>query len=221
MLHFIVLSMMKGEFEVVHATLDMIQPHHEPLWDFVSVGFPTTSTVSSIPSQTVENRCLNLERNELSEWVEQVTKQLIDDLPAAETGTYYRSSLQADTSMVCDDNFAPLMLSDFRRRKTVRSSFLDGSCGEELQWGNELGNQTNNVCENGGKGRGLSRLDEQGLSLLTVLLECAVAISVDNLREAHRMLLKQTYMASPYALSCAERVVAYFAKAMSSRIINL
>ena len=102
-----VFSMMKGGFEGVHATLDMIQPHHEPIWDFASVGFPTTTTVSSIPRQTVENRCINLERNELSEWVEQVTKQLIDDLPAAETGTDYSSSLQADTSMVCEDNFAP------------------------------------------------------------------------------------------------------------------
>ncbi|XWS46995.1 hypothetical protein CRYUN_Cryun14cG0115800 [Craigia yunnanensis] len=212
--------MMKGGFEVVHATLDMIQPHHEAIWDFASVGFPTTSTVSSIPRQIVENRCINLERNELSEWVEQVTKQLIDDLPAAETGTDYSSSMQADTSMVCEDNFAPSVLGDFRPRKTVRTSFLDGSCGEELQWGNELGDQTNNVCENGGNGRALSRLDEQGLSLITLLLECSVAISVDNLGEAHRMLLELTQIASPYALSCAERVVAYFAKAMSSRVIN-
>ncbi|XP_007050241.2 PREDICTED: protein SCARECROW [Theobroma cacao] len=205
---------MKGGFEVVHATLDMIQPH-EPIWDFASVGFPTTS-VSSIPRQAVENRCSNLERNELSEWVEQVTKQLIDDLPA-ETET--DSSLLADTSMVCEDSFAPSPLGDFRARKTVRRSFLDGS-GEENQWSNEQGNQTNNFCENGVNGRGLSRLDEQGLSLITLLLECAVAISVDNLGEAHRMLLELTQMASPYAPSCAERVVAYFAKAMSSRVIN-
>ncbi|XP_022728309.1 protein SCARECROW 1-like [Durio zibethinus] len=209
--------MMKGGFEVVHATLDKIQPHLEPIWDFASLGFPTTSStltsVSSIPRQTVENRCINLERNELSEWVEQVTKQLIDDLPSVETRTDHSSSLQADISMVCEDNFAPSMLGDFRPRKTVRGSFLDGSCGEELQWGNELGNQTNNVWENGGNA-------EQGLSLIALLLECAVAISVDNLGEAHRMLLELTQMASPYALSCAERVVAYFAKAMSSRVIN-
>ncbi|XVF72029.1 hypothetical protein PTKIN_Ptkin12aG0088500 [Pterospermum kingtungense] len=209
---------MKGGFEVVHATLDMIQPHHEPIWDFASVGFPTTSTVSSNPRQTVENSCINLERNELSEWVEQVTKQLIDDLPA-DTGTDDRTSLQeVEASMVCEDNFAPSQLGDFWPRKTVRRSFLDGSFGAELQWGNDLGNQTNvDVCENGGNDRGL---DEQGLSLLTLLLECAVAISVDNLGEAHRMLLELTQMSSPYAPSCAERVVAYFAKAMSSRVIN-
>ncbi|XP_022759770.1 protein SCARECROW-like [Durio zibethinus] len=213
--------MMKGGFEVFHATLDMIQPHYEPIWDFASVGFPTTIAVNSIPRQTLENGCINLERNELSEWVEQVTKQLIDDLPADNTETDHSSFQAADTSMVCEDNFAPLLPGDFRPTKTVRS-FSDGNCIEELQWSNKLvGNQTNNVCENnGGNGKGLSRLEEQGLSLITLLLECAVAISVDNLGEAHRMLLELTQMASPYALSCAERVVAYFAKAMSSRVIN-
>ncbi|XVF81011.1 hypothetical protein PTKIN_Ptkin15bG0122100 [Pterospermum kingtungense] len=209
--------MMKGGFEVVHATLDMIQPYHEPIWEF-----PTTTTViSSIPRQsTVENRCINFDGNELSEWVEQITKQHIDDLSAAaETET----GLQAETSMVCEDSFAPSMLGHFRPRKTVRS-FLDGSCDdEELQWrNNELeDNQANNGFENGGNGRGLSSLsDDHGLSLITLLLECAVAISVDNLGEAHRMLLELTQMASPYASSCAERVVAYFSKAMSSRVIN-
>ncbi|KAK9101740.1 hypothetical protein Sjap_018994 [Stephania japonica] len=58
------------------------------------------------------------------------------------------------------------------------------------------------------------------LSLITHLLECAVAISVDNLGEARRMLLQLSQMASPYGASCAERVVAYFAMAMSSRVMN-
>ncbi|GMI87288.1 hypothetical protein HRI_002398100 [Hibiscus trionum] len=175
--------MMKGGFEVVHATLDMIQPYREPIWDF------TTTTVSSIPRQ---QQCINSDRNELSEWVEDVTKQLIDDLPAENTETDHRGSLQAaETSMACEDNFAPSVLGDFRPSKTVT--------GEEVQW---------------------NRLNEQGLSLITLLLECAVAISIDNLGEAHRMLLELTQMASPYAVSCAERVFAYFAKAMSSRVIN-
>ncbi|KAE8704002.1 Protein SCARECROW [Hibiscus syriacus] len=180
--------MMKGGFNVVHAsTLAMIQPHREPLWDF------TTTAVSSVPrQQALKTRCVHSERNELSEWVEQVTKQLLDDLPAENTETDdHRTILQAaDTSMVCEDNFAPSILGDFRPRKNV------SGCGEE------------------------HRFDERGLSLITLLLECAVAISIDNLSEAHRMLLELTQMASPYALSCAERVVAYFAKAMSSRVIN-
>ncbi|KAK8717945.1 hypothetical protein V6N13_045195 [Hibiscus sabdariffa] len=181
--------MMKGGFEVVHATLDMIQPHREPIWDF------TAATVNSIPRQqqhTLEARCVHSERNELSEWVEHVTKQLIGDMPAENMETDHRSSLHAaETSMACEDNFPPSLLGDFMPRKTV--------AGEEVQW---------------------KSLDEQGLSLITLLLECAVAISIDNLGEAHRMLLELTQMASPYAVSCAERVVAYFAKAMSSRVIN-
>lgn len=68
--------------------------------------------------------------------------------------------------------------------------------------------------------KGLSKVDEHGLTLITLLLECAVAVSVDNLGEAHRMLLELTQMGSPYGLSCAERAVAYFAKAMSSRVVN-
>ncbi|QHO52796.1 Protein SCARECROW [Arachis hypogaea] len=51
-------------------------------------------------------------------------------------------------------------------------------------------------------------------------MECAVAISVDNLVDAQRMLLELTQLASPYKASCAERVVAYFAKAMNSRVMN-
>ncbi|KAG5250450.1 protein SCARECROW [Salix suchowensis] len=66
----------------------------------------------------------------------------------------------------------------------------------------------------------ISRIDENGLSLITLLLECAVAISVDNLGEAHRILLELTMMASPYGPSCAERVMAYFSKAMASRVLN-
>ncbi|QCE06715.1 DELLA protein [Vigna unguiculata] len=67
--------------------------------------------------------------------------------------------------------------------------------------------QSNNVCD-------------QGLSLITLLMECAVAISVENLGEANRMLLELTQVASPYKASCGERVVAYFAKAMSCRVMN-
>ncbi|XP_031284444.1 protein SCARECROW-like [Pistacia vera] len=207
--------MMKGGFEVVHGALDMMQPH-EP-WEYSSIGFPTPTSNVSFPKPMIENRCVNLERNELSEWVEHVTKQLIDDLPDAGT-----ESLQAhDPSMMCEDYHNPVssFLGDLRPRKTSRRSYFDANGGEELQWSNELGNQTN-ICESGSSSRGLNRLDEQGLSLITLLLECAVAISVDNLGEAHRMLLELTQMASPYGPSCAERVVAYFAKAMASRVIN-
>ncbi|KAL1539656.1 protein SCARECROW-like [Salvia divinorum] len=62
--------------------------------------------------------------------------------------------------------------------------------------------------------------NDAAMSSLTVLFECAVAISLDNLGEAHRMLLELSQTASPYGPSPAERVVAYFAKAMSSRVVN-
>ncbi|KAH1106109.1 hypothetical protein J1N35_009877 [Gossypium stocksii] len=125
-------------FEVVHATLDMIQPHQEPIWELPSFGLPSTST--------------DTERNELSEWVEQVTEPVINEL-------------RTETSMV---------------------------------W----------------------PVGDKVLSLMMLLLDCAVAISVDDLSEAHTMLLEITQMASPHAVSCGERVIAYFAMAMSSRVIN-
>ena len=169
--------------------VELIQPHEQ--WDCTNVGF--------------ENNCTNMERNELSMWVENIAKQLIEDLPEART-----ESLQTDTTMVFEESIVPSTLGESRPRKmTKRSYSCDGSGSEQLYCSHQLGDQTN-----------LSRLDEHDLSLITLLLECAVAISVDNLGEAHRMILELTQTASPYGPSCAERVVAYFSKAMASRVIN-
>ncbi|EEF32545.1 protein SCARECROW [Ricinus communis] len=212
---------MKAGYEVVNGAIDMMQTHEA--WDYgSSVGFQAAAASNSFPKQVVTN----LERNELSEWVEHVTRQLIDDMP----DTPSDHSLQTDTAMVCNEdssnnNVVPsLLTSDSRPRKALKRSHFDGAYSiheEELQWSNiELGNQIR-INENGASnGRGLSRIDEHGLNLISLLFECAVAISVDNLGEAHRMLLELTQMASPYGPSCAERVVAYFAKAMASRVIN-
>ncbi|KAL2507848.1 Protein SCARECROW [Forsythia ovata] len=149
--------------------------------------------------QMIENRCANLERSELSQWVEHVTKQLIEDLPD-ETETDHL------TKMVCDSGVSAL-LTEYRPKNIGRKN---SGVVQAAQWCNddELGDESG------------SKPDEQGLNLLTLLLECAVAISVDNLGEAQRMLLELTQTASPYSPSCAERVVAYFAKAMASRVIN-
>lgn len=213
---------MKGGYEVVHGSLDMMPPH-EP-WDYSSVGFPSAPLISSsFPNKPV----MNLERNELSEWVENVTKQLIDDMP----DTASCENLHTDATMVYSDdnnNIFPSSLlmggGDFRPRKSMRRSYIDGVYnGEDCHWSNEqnlAASSSNSSSSSAAAARGLSRIDEQGLSLITLLLECAVAISVDNLGEAHRMLLELTQMASPYGPSCAERVVAYFAKAMASRVIN-
>ncbi|KAL3717304.1 hypothetical protein ACJRO7_008823 [Eucalyptus globulus] len=176
--------MLKEGFEVVNRDLEMT-PSLE-LWD--SSGF----------SDPASARCAGSERNELSEWVEQVTKQLIDDLPETPGGG-------ADSEMASEDCI-PSILNDLRPRKALRWNaihhHLEGN-SDSVHWGNEA-----------------SPSESNGLGLLTLLLECAVAISVDNLGEAHRMLLELTQMASPYGPSCAERIVAYFAKAMSSRVIN-
>ncbi|KAI3973040.1 hypothetical protein MKX01_019698 [Papaver californicum] len=66
----------------------------------------------------------------------------------------------------------------------------------------------------------MNRSDIQGLNLLSILLECAAAVSVDNLGDAHRLSLELTQMASPCGPSSAERVVAYFDVAMVSRVMN-
>ncbi|KAG8378583.1 hypothetical protein BUALT_Bualt07G0000700 [Buddleja alternifolia] len=61
--------------------------------------------------------------------------------------------------------------------------------------------------------------DEQGLHLLTLLLQCAEAVSADNLEEANRMLLEISQIATPFGTS-AQRVAAYFSEAMSARIVS-
>lgn len=190
---------MKAGLEVAHhGALDIIQPHEQ--WDYTNVAFSNPNS-NPFSKPNTENRCTN----ELSEWVEHVTKQLIEDLPETEGD---QSNYDAPR-MGYEDNIVPALLGELRPRKIAKRYECDGK--------NELGNDGLFIE---GSTKGMSRLDEHGLGLITLLLECAVAISVDNLGEAHRMLLELTQIASPYGPSCAERVVAYFAKAMSSRVIN-
>ncbi|XP_065853900.1 protein SCARECROW [Euphorbia lathyris] len=61
--------------------------------------------------------------------------------------------------------------------------------------------------------------DEQGLHLLTLLLQCAEAVSADNFQEANKMLLEISELSTPYGTS-AQRVAAYFSEAMSARLVN-
>lgn len=141
-----------------------------------------------------------------SQWTtdDHVTKQLIytDSPRPAEEGFEFNSS----------------MLEEIRPRKMTRRS----SC---YQIGTSQTSLSSSEVEGKNVNNSLQRLnndhdDQHGMSLITLLLESAVAISVDNLTEAHRMLLELSQYASPYASSCGERVVAYFAKSMSSRVIN-
>lgn len=61
--------------------------------------------------------------------------------------------------------------------------------------------------------------DEEGLHLLTLLLQCAEAVSADNFEEANRMLLELSELATPFGTS-AQRVAAYFSEAMSARLVG-
>ncbi|XP_054799094.1 protein SCARECROW isoform X2 [Prosopis cineraria] len=61
--------------------------------------------------------------------------------------------------------------------------------------------------------------DEEGLHLLTLLLQCAEAVAADNFDEANKMLLEISQLSTPFGTS-AQRVAAYFSEAISARLIN-
>ncbi|KAL7599444.1 hypothetical protein Lser_V15G25913 [Lactuca serriola] len=61
--------------------------------------------------------------------------------------------------------------------------------------------------------------DEQGLHLLTLLLQCAEAVSADKFEDANKMLLEISELSTPYGTS-AQRVAAYFSEAMSARLMS-
>ncbi|CAI0434497.1 unnamed protein product [Linum tenue] len=192
----------------------MIQPH-EPNWDYSSLAFPSSSPISnSFPNKPTTATVVNLERNELSEWVEHVTKQLIDDLPDTpqpDPDTMAAAAAYRDSNVDIDH---------FRPRKVMRRS-TPHHHHEEYSVDNTNNNSSGSTSDNSPSAPPpLNQNDERSLGLITQLFEIAVAISVENLEEAHEMLLDLSHVASPYAPSCAERVVAYFARAMSSRVMN-
>ncbi|KAK9690595.1 hypothetical protein RND81_09G139600 [Saponaria officinalis] len=61
--------------------------------------------------------------------------------------------------------------------------------------------------------------DEEGLHLLTLLLQCAEAISTNHYDSANRMLVEISEWATPFGTS-AQRVAAYFSEAMSARLVS-
>ncbi|KAF0925381.1 hypothetical protein E2562_016638 [Oryza meyeriana var. granulata] len=62
--------------------------------------------------------------------------------------------------------------------------------------------------------------EAHGVRMIALLMECAAAMSVGNLADANGALLELSQMASPYAPSCGERLVAYFAKAVAARLVG-
>lgn len=61
--------------------------------------------------------------------------------------------------------------------------------------------------------------DEEGLHLMGLLLQCAEAVSAENYDEANSILPQLSELATPYGTS-VQRVVAYFAEGMASRLVT-
>ncbi|XP_078437379.1 protein SCARECROW 2-like [Wolffia australiana] len=61
--------------------------------------------------------------------------------------------------------------------------------------------------------------DEDGLHLLTLLLQCAEYVSADKLEEANTTLLEISELSTPFGTS-VQRIAAYFAEAMSARVVS-
>ncbi|XP_028777114.1 protein SCARECROW-like [Neltuma alba] len=205
---------MKAGFEVIHGDFNMIRPHHmHESWDYPNnVGLSSSAATSSSiqfskppPIDTTTHNTVNLATNEFSDWVEHITKHLVDDLPAETTSDHnflpYNNHHQ--TRSYSQDNLVGTVVSPVTYPR--KGPFINNDLQIQIQ--------TNPVDHH-------DQNNDGGLHLLTLLMECAVAISVDNLSEAHRVLLELTQVVSPYKPSCAERIVAYFAKAMSSRVMN-
>ena len=228
---------MKVGFEVVHANYNsnMIRPHMHETWDDHYSNNITTSLPFSSPTTpsnpypkpaTENNHCLNMgQNNELCDWMEEqvsdFTKHLVEDFP--ETTTTSDNLLSNNPTRVNiashhNLNVPSLLSPKFSQRKPsclFRPQFESFTNNDPPNFNLHIQTNTSTLDQSQH-----NVVYDQGLSLITLLMECAVAISVDNLGEAHRMLLELTQVSSPYKASCAERVVAYFAKAMTSRVMN-
>ncbi|KAI5082675.1 hypothetical protein GOP47_0002418 [Adiantum capillus-veneris] len=61
--------------------------------------------------------------------------------------------------------------------------------------------------------------DEEGLELLSLLLQCAEAVATDNLDMANALIPLLNEMSSPYG-NPIQRVAAYFTEGMAARVVN-
>jgi len=116
--------------------------------------------------------------------------------------------------------------------KDVAESFVDPATTAEVSGEQELA-VSKEVSEGGGDGALVVEVEERneattargeeeahGVRMIALLMESAVAVSVGNLADANSMLLELAQMASPYASSCGERLVAYFTKALAARLMS-
>ncbi|KAK7267415.1 hypothetical protein RIF29_20089 [Crotalaria pallida] len=183
----------------------MIHPHMHETWDNPNISYlsPPTPSNYPFPKPITDNHCPNLGQSELSDWVEDITKHLVEDLPE----NLVLPSLSQNSN---PRKFTSCTNDPSRSNNSFDLQIQPNTSSGLYHHHHHHHNHSN--CNN--------NVYDQGLNLITLLMECAVAISVDNLGEAHRMLLELTQLASPYKPSCAERIVAYFAKAMSNRVMN-
>ncbi|KAL1367614.1 hypothetical protein HN51_021674 [Arachis hypogaea] len=227
--------MMKVGFEVVHGNSNMIinrSSMHET-WDYsnlVSLPPPIPSIQFPIKPSPNENQ-----QNETCDWVDNIAKHLSvnvdEDLPqqTANDDNHNNSLLllsNNNPSSIHDPNFNPIRKNTFWKTPFDPCTNIDPPSTNNFglhQIQSNTSNLDHNIIINhnsSSSNNNNNNIHDQGLNLITLLMECAVAISVDNLVDAQRMLLELTQLASPYKASCAERVVAYFAKAMNSRVMN-
>lgn len=202
--------------ELVHG--NSIGPHMHETWDNPNIAnLPPPTPSNQFPKPTTENQCLNLGQNEMCDWVEHITKHLVKDLP--ETTSHDNLLPNNPTRVIPQDNLVHSLSPNFIPKKLTfwRTPFDPTSSNNfDIQ----IQTNTTSGLEHHHHNYQSNNIYDHGLNMITLLMECAVAISVDNLGEAHRMLLELTQVASPYKPSCAERVVAYFAEAMASRVMN-
>ncbi|CAI9107599.1 OLC1v1006990C1 [Oldenlandia corymbosa var. corymbosa] len=219
-----------GGFDIVHSgAIDIMQPPHEQWGDYPNIAFPNYSKPMNNITEKTNHEFV------LPQWIEHVTKQLIIEAPEPETGlsSSSPSTLQAQTTTTVYENstnIVPTLVGDLmmKPRKSARRSY-DHNAGnndhQHHQWCLDDDDEHDHVDDaiistTKRSSPLMANGDDQSLSFMTILMECAVAISVDNIGEAHKMLLELTQMATPYGPSCAERIVAYFSKAMASRVVN-
>ena len=210
---------MKVGFEVVHGNSNMIHaPMHES-WDYPNLALTPSIPFPKPPN---ENQCLNMGQDEICDWVDNITKHLnVEDLPETTNDNNLLSNNpptrpSQDNLVSSHPNFNPRKTTTCWRTPFDPCTNIDPPIASSNNFDLHIQTNTSDLHHNINH----NNIHDQGLNLITLLMECAVAISVDNLGDAHRMLLELTQLASPYKASCAERVVAYFAKAMASRVMN-
>ncbi|ERM97548.1 protein SCARECROW [Amborella trichopoda] len=195
--------------EVQSAVGDFLLPHETWVCNPTGISmnthcFPTEELARSV----VGDRGLldaNTERFDLSEWIDTVAKQLSDNTP---TVLHEKASATQSDALALPSNDSSTITEDYMPKKRIRKL---SEAPDPLVH-----------CKNMSQDlpREHTESSDEGMLLLSHLLECAVAISVDDLVTANSIALELGQSASPYRPSSAERVVAYFARAMASRIMN-